>query len=413
MLGSDLKILFVTSHCPGASAYGAQIRVLNIGRILKQLGTVSLVIASSDDIDQRTLDKTRDEFEVRHIVRVKPDPLPNSTSRMRFELDPSFLNTNFSGVSESDRGIMLKMIDDYDVVWVHTIRTANEFRIYRWPHTVLDMDDVQSRVYESRTKADSGIMRSLLNYRMSYIWRQRESRLNDRFDVIGVCSENDRRYFGNDHRVQVIPNGFARPTQIPKRTPMVPVRFGFIGLCTYPPNREGVEWFIRDVWPMIKRNAPDARLRLVGLESDKDLPMMGPDIDGLGYLEDPGDEIATWTAMIVPIRFGGGTRIKIAEAFSRRCPVISTTMGAFGYEFRSGEELLLADSTQDFAAACLRLMTDRELAGRLSENAWRRFLGEWTWDAIGKSVAKAIQLCRDPSYISKIENKMDPQREIV
>ena len=159
------------------------------------------------------------------------------------------------------------------------------------------------------------------------------------------------------------------------------------------PNRTGIEWFIREVWPHVKRAAPDTRLRLVGWDSDKDFPSMGPDIDGLGFVQDTTEEIATWSAMIVPIRFGAGTRIKIAEAFSLKCPVVSTTIGAFGYNVEDGEELLLADNAEDFGKACIRIMTDHTLAMRVSENAWKRFLQTWTWDSIGESVRSAVQSC--------------------
>jgi len=396
------RILYVTSHVPHAASYGAQLRVLNVGRLLSKVGRVSLVIAASDEPDQRALDRTRAEFDVKQVMRVMPAPLQNAAHRLRFELDPSFLNTHFSRVSDADRDRMLRMIPEHDVVWVHTIRTANDFRIYQWPHTVLDLDDIPSRVYASRTHAGQGMLRSLLDHRSSFAWKRRERLLHERFDVLGVCSANDRSYLNNDPRVQVIPNGFVRPEQPPHRAPAAPARLGFIGLCSYAPNRTGVEWFIRDVWPLIKRAAPDARLRLAGAESDKDLPSMGPDIDGLGYLDDPCDEIASWTAMIVPIRIGGGTRIKIAEAFSRKCPVVSTSLGAFGYEFRSNEELLLADTAPDFAAACLRLLADRNLASRLAENAWTCFLRDWTWDRIGETIARTVQLCRDPTITERV-----------
>jgi glycosyltransferase involved in cell wall biosynthesis len=392
----DIRILYVTSHWPHASSYGAQLRVLNIGRQLKRIGRVSLVIASPEEVDPSVLARTEAEFEVKDIMRVYPDRLRDTASRIRFELDPAYLNTHFSRVRKPARERMLQLIEEHDVVWVHTLRTANEFRIYRWPRTVVDLDDIPSRVYASRAKAGPGVMRRLLDYRLSLLWRKREGLLHDRFDVIGVCSANDRRYLGEGPRVRVLPNGFARPPETPTHAAVRPARFGFIGLCSYAPNRSGLEWFIREVWPRIKRRAPDARLRLAGLESDKDFSKRGPDIDGLGYLEDPAGEIASWTAMIVPIRTGGGTRIKIVEAFSRKCPVVSTALGAFGYEFRSGEELLLADTAADFAAACLRLTNNGDLAARLSENAWNRFLREWTWDAVGDAVVEAVRLCRGP-----------------
>lgn len=120
-------------------------------------------------------------------------------------------------------------------------------RSYRWPHTVLDVDDIQSRLYRSYAKAASGIIRSLLDYRLSLIWWRRERLLRNRFDVLTVCSENERRYLGAGPRIHVVRNGFASPSQVPIRIPAVPGRLGFIGPIQFMPNRTGVEWFIRRV----------------------------------------------------------------------------------------------------------------------------------------------------------------------
>jgi polysaccharide biosynthesis protein PslH len=387
------RILYVTSHYPHAPTYGAQLRVLNIGRQLKKIGEVSLAVVSAGEIDRESLERTRGEFQVRHLVRLEYSGKRNLLERVRHELDPSFMKTDHTAVPSQDRGIMLSLMREYDIVWVHTIKTANAFRIYQWPNSVLDVDDVPSRVYESMMKADAGTMERLKAYRMMHIWKRRERDFRNRFHVLSVCSEQDRVYFGEMSRLCVIPNGFAPPSREPRYSPTVPARVGFIGLFHYLPNREGMEWFIKSVWPLIKRDIPDARLRLVGRGSEKDFPMMGADIDGLGYVDDPTDEIASWSATIVPIQVGGGTRIKIAEAFSRKCPVVSTPLGVFGYTVRHGEELLLAEGADDFRAACVRLITDRDLAVRISEKAWKRFLREWTWDSIGESVGRAAKLC--------------------
>jgi glycosyltransferase involved in cell wall biosynthesis len=328
-------------------------------------------------------------------MREQQHPLRSWTARLQYELDPKFLNTYFVTVSDSDKESMLAAIREFDVVWVHTLRTANLFSIHRWPRSVLDLDDIQSQLYASKARAEIGTIRSLLDYRMSLIWRRREQLLQDRFSAISVCSENDRQYLGKASNVQVVPNGVATPPHPPHHSPSVPPRLGFIGSFEYSPNRNGIEWFIKNVWPQIKRNAPVARLRLIGSGSNRGFPLMGLDIDGLGYLEDPTAEIASWAAMIVPIKFGGGTRVKIVEAFSRMCPVVSTKLGAFGYEVCDGNELLIADSVEEFRAACLRLMADPHLGMKLSENAWKRYLREWTWDTLGEAVERTVQSCLD------------------
>ena len=253
-----------------------------------------------------------------------------------------------------------QLIQQHDLVWVHTIRTANWFRIYRWPHSVLDVDDLQSSTHRSVAQSCVNPGSGLINLRRAWIWRRRERTFQERFDVMTVCSEDDRRYLGVRERIHVIPNGAHLLTVRPRAFSELP-RIGLIGNCEFMPNEEGIKWFIRDVWALIKRQFPHVQLRLVGRRSDGYLTKLGPDIVGLGWLEDPGDEIATWSAMIVPIKVGSGTRVKLAEGFARKCPVVATTIGAFGYDVDNGEEILLADRADDFASACTLLLRNPQL----------------------------------------------------
>jgi polysaccharide biosynthesis protein PslH len=390
------KILFVTSHWPLAAAYGAQQRVLNIGRLLSRFGDVSFVLVPTEPEDEETVRRTKLEFEVHRVIRplrVAPvrtfGQLPQ---RLRHEVDPTYMATDAYAVSESDRTALQELIEQHDVIWVHTIRTANWFRIYRWPHSVLDIDDLPSSQHRSSALSGGSARTRVLELRRSLIWQRRERILPERFDVLTVCSEEDRRYLGGPERIHVIPNG-AHPLEERPRVFSESPRIGLIGNCTFAPNEEGAKWFIRDVWPMVKRKFPRAQLRLVGRGSEGYLTTLGPDITGLGWLESPGEEIASWSAMIVPIKVGAGTRVKIAEGFARRCPVVATTMGAFGYDVEDGRELLLADRAGDFASACIKLLSNPELGEALSERAHKRFLERWTWDSFESTVGTAIQEC--------------------
>jgi glycosyltransferase involved in cell wall biosynthesis len=391
-----LKILFVTSHWPLAPAYGAQQRVLNVGRLLNRFGDVSFVIVPSDQEDEETARQTRREFEVRSIIRplpVAPDrPFARLFQRFRHEFDPTYMATDPYVISEPDQIGLQELIQQHDLVWVHTIRTAQWFRIYRWPHSVLDVDDLPSRPYQLPERSGGSLIRRALDLRMSLIWQRRERMLLERFDVLAVCSEEDRRYLGSSGRIHVIPNG-AHPQKARSLTCSEVPRIGLLGNCTFAPNEDGAKWFIRDVWPMIKREFPRAELRLVGRGTDGYLTKLGSDITGLGWLENPADEIASWSAMIVPIKVGSGTRVKMAEGFARRCPIVATTIGAFGYDVKNEREALLADRADDFASACILLLRNPEFGEALSERAHKRFLERWTWDSFECTVGTAIQQC--------------------
>lgn len=391
-----LKILFVTSHWPLAAAYGAQQRVLNVARLLSRFGDTSFVIVPTEHEDEETVRRTRREFKVRRIIRPLPvaqgSPLGRLPQRFRHEFDPTYMATDPYVVSEPDRAGLQELIQQHDVIWVHTIRTANWFRIYRWPHSVLDVDDLPSRSYQSAAQSGGSSARRLFDLRMAWIWRRRERILPERFDVLTVCSEDDRRYLGRQEGIHVVPNCSQPLVVRPRSRPELP-RIGFIGNCRFMPNDEGVKWFIGDVWPTIKREYPLAQLRLVGRGSEGYLTKLGPDIMGLGWLEDPGDEIASWSAMIVPIKVGAGTRVKVADGFARRCPVVATSIGAFGYDVENKKEVLLADRADDFASACILLLRTPDVGIALSERAHKRFLERWTWDSFENTVGTVIQEC--------------------
>ena len=356
-----------------------------------------MVLVPTEQEDEETAHRTRLEFNVCRVMR--PLRIAENKSflalpqRLRHEFDPTYLGTDPYAASDEDRAVLSELINEHDVVWIHTIRTANWFRLYRWPHSVLDADDLQSRTHRSVALVSGNPATRLINLRRSWIWRRHERHFEHRFDVLTVCSEDDRRYLGMEERTHVIPNG-SHPVAVHPRISTEPPRIGFIGNCEFMPNVEGLKWFIRDVWPVIKRQMPHVQLRLVGRGSEAMLTTLDPEVVGLGWLEDPGNEIATWSAMIVPIRVGGGTRVKVAEGFARKCPVVATALGAFGYAVHNGEEILLADRASDFASSCLALLKDPQLGMDISDRAHKQFLKQWTWSSCEQTIGAVLQQCR-------------------
>jgi glycosyltransferase involved in cell wall biosynthesis len=150
-----------------------------------------------------------------------------------------------------------------------------------------------------------------------------------------------------------------------------------------------MQWFCRTVWPLITRQLPHLSLRIAGVGTEV-ASGWAPHVEGLGHVVDAGAEMATWAVMIVPIRRGAGTRIKVLEGFARRCPVVATSLGAFGYDLRDGEELFIADAPEVFASRCVDLIRTPLLAHALTDRAHRRFLKCWTWDAHADIVRRAV-----------------------
>ena len=165
----------------------------------------------------------------------------------------------------------------------------------------------------------------------------------------------------------------------------------FIGGMHWPPNADGVEWFAHQVLPLVMAQVPVVRFTAVGKNPPPSLhsDVLAGRIDAPGYADELQPFWARSSVFVVPLRAGGGMRVKILDAWARGVPVVSTTVGAEGLAYSHGDNLLLADSASDFADAVVRLLTDQALANRLARGGritieqrydWRTVYA--AWDAV-------------------------------
>ncbi len=375
--------------------HGAHVRYLNVLRALQQIGAVEVVMLSAATGVTDPVSEADSEVNVAYALETQPRPNTGLIAKLTFTFDPRTDYPYARALANEGIRRVVRNLREFDLIWFFKQRAAYMFPNMAWQRSVLDIDDLQS-TYERTALRLGGALHRLKALRGLYIWRRRERILAKRFSVLTVCSEEDRAYLrkmGVDSRVHVIPNGFEKTSVEPVRSPATPPRIGFIGGFDHLPNREGISWFVKKCWPDIKRKVPEARLRLIGRDADTFRELGGPDVDPLGWLPNPSDEIQTWSAMVVPIRLGAGTRVKIAQGFSQKCPIVSTSLGAFGYGAIDGREMYVADSAQAFSKACVQAICAPEEAGLMAQRAWIEFLDKWTWDAIRPRIWAAAEDC--------------------
>ena len=393
----SLRILYLSSHWPRGKTSGSQLRTLHVARALAEMGEVHVMVVGAEENEPESIERTASEFKVALQVNVIQVAGEGFTQRVRRAVDPRCPYPHGLAAEPQGEAWIKDGLPKFDLVWFFKLRTANMFRQWRWPRSVVDIDDVPS-TYARTHGATISMAQRFRALQQALVWRRRERLLGERFNVLGVCSAGDQRYLSLKTPVHVIPNGFECPVREPDRQATKAGRIGFIGLFDHPPNLEGIKWFIRECWPQIKRQAPDARLRLIGKLSNESLNLCGPDIDVLGWVADPSGEIATWSAMIVPIQFGAGTRVKIAEAFSRKCPIVSTHFGAYGYDVQDGNELFLADRPEHFVTACLSLIREPALGAAMAERGWQQFVNKLTWKSITPRIHATAEDCLRRSH---------------
>jgi glycosyltransferase involved in cell wall biosynthesis len=257
------------------------------------------------------------------------------------------------------------------------------------PALHLDLDDIESkanrRLAEVYRMAGDQPMAAYAEWQAQRSWLM-ECAAFQMFDRIYVCSEADRQQLVERSKteIRVLRNAVRLPDTV--RPPISGATFGFlfVGTLKYYPNKDAVRFFCEQVLPLIRQHAPAPFVvRVLGSGDYDDLvDLHAADVRVIG----PVAEVRSWYeqshAVIVPVRTGGGTRIKILEAFSYRRPVVSTAIGAEGIEAEPDRHILIADTSEAFASACLRLMGDADLARNLVENAASLVSRSHTVDAL-------------------------------
>jgi sugar transferase (PEP-CTERM/EpsH1 system associated) len=231
--------------------------------------------------------------------------------------------------------------------------------------------------------------------------------------VIGV-SEADARMMERDYgiaKVHDIPTGvdvdFFKPSNCASARPNSLV---FTGSMDWLPNEDAMRYFTGDILPIVRRSIPDIHLTIVGRNpypSLLELAQKNPALTVTGRVDDVRPYIENAVAFIVPIRIGGGTRLKIYEAMAMEKPVISTTIGAEGLPVHDGAELLIADDARTFAEAVVKVLSDSELANQLGASAAQLVRRNFGWRGVAASFA---DLC-SAATVSETSTVSDKRRE--
>lgn len=406
-----MRILVVCPFFPWPETSGGRLRIANIIRSLARVGEVDVFCIVSpgerrDDGEEAT-SLSADE----PIARLGIEEAPSAPSRpahiirwfARDRLPYEIVRRDHAAARAS---FVAWSRPHYDLVWMQHAESYVALGDLAVGRSVVDLDDLEDRKITGRLASISQDRRQLpwreraVPGPASHSWglrlhartnQRRWSELQDRItrsvDTVVVCSSLDRRRLADSSNIAVIPNGYPTPDKAVGRVRVTdPPTLLLAGALTYTPNADAARYFVQRIAPLIRARIPRMRVRLVGNYNWRVADLAREGVALTGRVPDMARELAMADLVVVPIRFGSGTRVKILEAFSHGIPVVSSSLGCEGLELADRQHLLIADDPDSFASACIELLTDTELRARLIDTAVRKYRAEHRWDVIQKEI---------------------------
>jgi glycosyltransferase involved in cell wall biosynthesis len=399
-----MRILFLTQVLPYPLDAGPKIRAYYVLRHLAAWHEVTLLSFVRESEKPDRIEHLRGFCREVHTVLMH-----RSRARDALHLLCSLVtNQPFLIMRDSVRGIrervqQLAAGGQFDVVHADQLWMAQYAVGLNGVKRVLDQHNAVYCIPQRLAQHEPNPLKRLL---LELEWRKLaryEAEVCRQFDHVITVTEEDKQILSQfsipNSQFTIIPI-CVDPSEIPvvERNPEVKNIIS-IGTMFWPPNVDGVLWFAREVFPLVRQQVPEARFYIVGKNPPKEVRRLRVARSKLrsndqpsaishqpivvtGYVEDPTPYFADSAVFIVPLRAGGGMRVKILDAWARGIPIVSTTIGSEGIEVREGENILIADTPRDFAQAVVRAIRDKELAQRLAENGRRWVEEKYDWRII-------------------------------
>jgi glycosyltransferase involved in cell wall biosynthesis len=221
-----------------------------------------------------------------------------------------------------------------------------------------------------------------------------------------TCSGADKETLlqdSRDARVEVVPNGvdteFFSNTGDTER----PNTLIYVGGMTWHPNHDAMRFFIEEILPLLKKEVPDIEMTHIGRQTGDEFFRKAEREKALrilGFVDDIRPELSRAAVYVVPLRIGGGTRLKVLDALSMGCAIVSTSIGCEGIDVTDGKDIIIADDAESFARKTVEVLSDTELRQRLRENARKLAEEKYSWKTIAPKLERVYQQLASSSLAS-------------
>jgi glycosyltransferase involved in cell wall biosynthesis len=392
-----VKVLFLSAWFPYPPDNGSRIRAYNLIKALSAEHTVYLISLLQEDSSRESAGPLEDFCKVwsLHESRwFRPGTL-RSVLGLFSRRPRSVVDTFDRRVRRSVEEAVKQTCPD--VIVASTIGVAEYVPSDISVPCVLEEHNCEFAVMRRSAELSAGRLmqgRAWLGWKKAAMW---EASVCRRFDTVVMVSDRDRddllAVASDLPSVQVVPNGVDTERYTPEGYDPEPGAVVYNGGLTYGANLDAVRFYADSIYPILRERMPGVKLMVTGRTPDVDLHGINDcaGIELVGYVDDIRTVLRHSSVCVVPLRQGGGSRLKILEAMASGVPVVSTTVGAEGIDCMPGKHLLIADEPGDFATAIQRVLTDHDLATRLSGEARALVVSNYNWTTIGKQFVGLVE----------------------
>ncbi|MCP4536082.1 MAG: glycosyltransferase [Chloroflexi bacterium] len=380
-----MNILMLTQVLPYPPDSGPKIKTYNVIKYLSQCHRVTLASFVRGDQSEHVRQLER------YCQAVHTVPMARNAVQDGLAMARSLFTGQPWMMVRDERKEMRALVDrlaaeqHFDVVHADQLNMGQYAERVSDAFKVMDAHNALWLLYKRLWATMSPGPRKWLLGRDWRLLKSYEGRLMREFDAVLAVSPEDKAALqeaaGQGVGATVIPIAIDTDEVKVVEREAEPDHILHIGTMYWPPNIDAVNWFVREIYPLVRQQRPDVQFDVVGSRPSADLLALndtGQRINVTGYVEDPTPYQQRAAVMIVPLLAGGGMRVKILQSLAEGIPIVSTTLGCEGIGVTNGEDILIADEPDDFAAAVLQILNDRALAQRLSHNGRR--LAETRYD---------------------------------
>lgn len=380
-----MKILLLTQVLPYPPDSGPKVKTLNVIKYLSRLHQLTLISYVRGD-QSADVEALRKYCRAVHTVPIERKPLLDGLALLR-----SLVSGQPWMMVRDDRPEMRAKVREvavqqqFDVVQADQLNMAQFALDVPGASRVVDTHNALWLLYKRLAETMSGPRRWLLE-RDWRLLKDYEASVCDAFDGVVAVSEEDKAALieagAPAGKITVIPI----TVDCDQLTPVTPVPLANhilqIGTMYWPPNVDGVIWFIKEVFPLIRSRRPDVIFDVVGARPPEEVRALagpGTGVNVTGYVEDTDPYLRQAGVMVVPLRAGGGMRVKILNSMSQAMPIVTTSIGCEGIDVMDGCHLFVADTPEKFAKATLQILEDRALAIQLGQNGRKLVLSRYDY----------------------------------